>query len=245
MDRARAKTALRSLGIFPQARRWYRRIHPGLRRERAEERSFYRQFVEEGDLCFDIGANVGQTTEALMGCKARVIAVEPNPFCIPVLEWETRGYRDATIVEKAIGAAGGFADLHFDGTDSTASLRADWPYRGSETRRVSVTTLDELIAEFGPPKLCKVDVEGYEPEVFRGLSRPIPIIRFEFGRNELSKAMECLARIEEIGGIRAANLTEGTSTTFAREDYTRTADLIEEIRRSDMVGGNIIVKMDV
>lgn len=239
----RVKSALRGLGLYPRVRYWYRRIKPELRRERERERRFYRQFVAPGDLCFDVGANVGQTLEAMLACRGRVVAIEPNPFCVQALQWEFGSNRDVTIVAKAIGAAGGFAALHFEGTDSTGSLRPDWPFPAREVRQVPVTTLDTLIAQFGLPKVCKVDVEGYELEVFQGLSQPIPIIRFEFHKHELSRGLDCLARLEQIGAIASANLTNEHGTQFLSQDWMSAEALRERMRGLDAPRGDIVVRM--
>jgi hypothetical protein len=62
--------------------------------------------------------------------------------------------------------------------------------------------LDELIDEHGLPAFCKIDVEGFEPEVLRGLSTPLPALAFEFHR-DLPQATEAsLARLEELGNYR-------------------------------------------
>jgi 16S rRNA A1518/A1519 N6-dimethyltransferase RsmA/KsgA/DIM1 with predicted DNA glycosylase/AP lyase activity len=42
-------------------------------------REFYRPFIPKGSLVFDIGANVGEYTQAFLDLGARVVAVEPNP----------------------------------------------------------------------------------------------------------------------------------------------------------------------
>jgi hypothetical protein len=40
--------------------------------------TFYRNFIRNGDLCFDIGANIGTRTEAFLELGAKVVAVEPQ-----------------------------------------------------------------------------------------------------------------------------------------------------------------------
>ena len=40
--------------------------------------SFYRNFISENDLVFDVGANVGNRTRIFVKLGARVIAIEPQ-----------------------------------------------------------------------------------------------------------------------------------------------------------------------
>jgi FkbM family methyltransferase len=44
---------------------------------------------------------------------------------------------------------------------------------------VETTTLDSLISEYGVPHYLKVDVEGFETSVFRGLHTAISYLSFE------------------------------------------------------------------
>jgi len=34
--------------------------------------------------------------------------------------------------------------------------------------------------EYGLPHFCKIDVEGFEEQALAGLSRPLPVLSFEF-----------------------------------------------------------------
>jgi FkbM family methyltransferase len=208
-EKMSTETALKSIvkksGVYPLARHLYRRFNTALRQERAALKRFYAQFVKPNDLCFDIGANVGQTTEALLDLGARIIAVEPNPLCFPVLNWQFGRNPRVTLVRKAVGAATGSAVLNYHGTDSTASILTDWPFENTSSQAVELTTLDELIHQFGRPRLCKVDVEGYEVEVFQGLTQPIPVIDFEIHPGILRWAREVLHRLSTIGQITGAN----------------------------------------
>jgi hypothetical protein len=47
---------------------------------------------------------------------------------------------------------------------------------------VPLVTLDELIARYGEPQFCKIDVEGFEHEVLSGLSQPLPALSFALTR---------------------------------------------------------------
>ncbi len=46
---------------------------------------FYAQFIQPGDLCFDIGAHVGNRVLVWSRLGARIVAVEPQPACLALL----------------------------------------------------------------------------------------------------------------------------------------------------------------
>src|SRR5690349_1606371 len=51
-----------------------------IRKEKKRRRmiGFYSQFVHKGDLCFDIGANIGDWSVVFLSLGASVVAVEPQ-----------------------------------------------------------------------------------------------------------------------------------------------------------------------
>ena len=87
---------------------------------------------------------------------------------------------------------------------AAASRGVAWQDRGE----VAVTTLDELIARHGRPRFCKLDVEGFEAEVLRGLSAPIPALSLEYLPAAIGVALEAVERLAGLGAYRF-NLTEG------------------------------------
>jgi len=245
MNKARIKSILRTAGLYEPVRRWYRRLDPQARKMRDEEHRFYRQFVAAGDLCFDVGANVGQSLESILACGGKVVSVEPNPLCMRSLRRQFGTDPRVTLVEKAIGSKVGHAEFHFSGTSGTGSLRSDWPFPANELQRVEVTTLDELISQYGRPAFCKVDVEGCETEVFAGLSQPIRRICFEYHRSELPRALACLDRLQSIGPVEAARVGGfGHNETVASE-WLPLADMVELLGRTHDGVGDIVVQMTV
>ena len=71
-------------------------------------RRFYSSLLKRDALVFDIGANVGTTTAALVAAGARVIAVEPNPDCVRHIELITA--RDSVeVLQAAVGERDGLA----------------------------------------------------------------------------------------------------------------------------------------
>lgn len=186
------KPCLQRVGLYPWARTVYRSLDSHHRTERYLRRKFFAQLVAQDDLCFDIGANVGQTIEALVHQGARVVALEPNPNCLPALRHQFGRNDRVTIVSKAVGQAPGVGRLHFQGTSATASLRPNWTASDDQVVDVEITTLKELMETYGAPRLLKVDVEGFEVEVFKALERPVPIIYFEMHASELGMCSRSL-----------------------------------------------------
>ena len=172
---------------------------------------FFRTFIAPGDLCFDVGAHVGNRVRAWAALGAQVIALEPQPICLRFLERWYGHNPQVTIVDAAVGAAPGTLDLQVSkATPTVTSLSSQWidavqqvdGFAGvtwDTAIPVTVTTLDRLIAQYGVPAFCKIDVEGYELEVLRGLSQPVPALSIEFVPAALDVTFACLDRLTALG----------------------------------------------
>jgi hypothetical protein len=92
---------------------------------------------------------------------------------------------------------------------------ANWRgQRWDAARRVRVTTLDALIAEYGAPDFIKIDVEGHEAEVLAGLTRPSPALSFEIVTAARAAGQAALARAAALG-YRRFRLALGESGRFS------------------------------
>ncbi|MGZ5689635.1 MAG: FkbM family methyltransferase [Caldimonas sp.] len=197
------------LRLYRPVRSLYRQIanREGLRQLKAQQ-AVYGAFVKPGDLCFDVGANRGVKSEALLRVGGRVVAVEPQPECVAELRERLDHFRGFQCLESAVGAEVGTATLHIADCDVLSSVRPDWfgmEGRWASSIRVPMTTLDALIAAYGEPRYCKIDVEGLELDVLRGLTRRLPYLSFEF---HVSPALNpvtvaCLRRLAELGPYEA------------------------------------------
>lgn len=239
------KSLLNKLGLYPFARTIYRKISPLHRRDCVNNKSFFASIISDGDLCFDIGANVGQTIEALVAINARVVAIEPNPNCIPVLNYQFKNNPNVTILQIAMGASASKAKLNFTGTESTASMRDDWPFPNEQTIEVELSTLDNLIAEYGRPKLIKVDVEGFELDVFKGLNQAVPLIYFEMHGNEFNEALNILNRLSAIGEVVGVKVISGDNSSWLINEWVNIDDIAVKLSNQLPHHANIIVKMKV
>jgi FkbM family methyltransferase len=209
-------------------------------------RRFYQQFVTSNGLVFDIGAHVGDRTRALRALGAEVVAVEPQPAAFQCLKWLFAGSARVHLVNAAVSDREGEITLNINlrnPTVSTASAdfvaAADgaqgWAdQRWEETRTVPATTLDALIARFGMPDFCKIDVEGFEAAALAGLSQSVPALSFEFTTIQRPVAFRCIERLEALGAYRY-NLSLGESFAMEYERWLSAreiADLIAALPHS-------------
>jgi FkbM family methyltransferase len=128
--------------------------------------------VKPGDRIWDVGANVGLYTCKLSGAageEGRVWAFEPSPMNRERLQAAVAGARNVVVVPVALGDRDG--SMKFEqGTDAlgaTSRLRES----AAEGIDVRVARGESLVTgqEVAAPNVIKLDVEGFELDVLRGL----------------------------------------------------------------------------
>lgn len=241
-----ARRALDGVGVYQRLRAsrvydlYWRTVDRRIVEKRDCDVRHYREWLEgldSGGLIFDIGANHGAKTDVFLRLGARVIAVEPDPMNQLILrqkfiDWRLTP-RPVTIVGQAVSNVNTVGTMWIDKPGSAKNtlspkwvetLRKDTNRFGhslafrSQTT-VTTTTLDDLIATYGPPFFIKIDVEGLEVAVLRGLHQVVPYLSFEVNLPEFrSEGLECidiLAGITDTGRfnyvVDGAQHTAGTS----------------------------------
>jgi FkbM family methyltransferase len=164
----------------------------------------YADFVHPNDLVFDIGANIGAHTKVFLRLGAKVVAIEPQRLCAAALR---RSFGDrATIVNAAVSSEEGTGLLR-SASLTVATISNDFIRRTTESDRfgkvswlgketVYTTTFDALVARYGIPAFTKIDVEGHEASVLKGLSHTLPALSLEFHPEMLDEANQCIRHLE-------------------------------------------------
>ena len=211
------KACARKLGLYRFARRIHRNI---LNREELHafqaEVAFYSQFIEAGALCFDVGANYGTKSEIFLKLGANVVAFEPQPDCFAELNARIGSHPRLVALNSAVGNIHGDMELYVEKHRTASSFIMEWQGEIERTIKVSVTTLDKAIAKYGVPQFCKIDVEGFELEVFKGLSKAIPNLSFEYHLkgDGIVRALACLEYLSRFGELRI-NINPAETPIFA------------------------------
>jgi FkbM family methyltransferase len=220
--------------------------------------SFYSQFLGKGDLCFDVGANLGNRTEVFLRLGARVVAVEPQAECVKYLEKRFGGNSAVVLVKKALGAQEGTMPLAVCTHIGASSMSKEWVDKVSRSGRlaksvrweknidVQVTTLDTLIVTYGLPTFCKIDVEGFEYEVLKGLSRPINSLSFELTPEVIDTALAIVTYLGKIGNYEF-NFSSGDSMGFAASAWQSPSQITNSLTSLSRRGvfGDVYARVSV
>jgi len=211
-----------------------------------------RNFVEAGQIIFDVGANIGQKADFFIGIGAQVICFEPQPNCVEVLNQKYGNNPQVTIINKGLAEHPGEMQLSISSDLNVLSTFSEkWKtgrFAGVNWDReitVEISTLDEMIQLFGCPQFCKIDVEGLEYLVLKGLSQPIPCLSFEFTIEFIDDAKKSIAHLETLG-YKLFNLAKGEDSHLALGEWVSSPRLFESILSSNehQLWGDIYAKFE-
>jgi len=90
--------------------------------------------------------------------------------------------------------------------------------------------LDNLIDVYGLPLFIKIDVEGYEVNVLRGLRRPVPFISFEVNLSEFrAEGLECVELLERLAPRGGFNFATDCRLGFSMNCWLQRAEFAEAL----------------
>lgn len=214
---------------------------------------FYGTFIKSGDLCFDIGASYGNRSQTFINLGAKVVALEPQ---IDPFKFLNRKFKNKIIIEnKAVSSTKGKMKMLVSDYSALSSLSPQWVETVSKKRfsgikwdktiEVDVVTIDMLIQKYGIPDFCKIDVEGHEYELLKGLTVPIKMLSFEFTIPEFKDiAIDCINYLSSLGKI-LCNYSQGEKLEFGLNRWLEKEDFISffiNLNDPNIVDGDIYIK---
>ena len=140
------------------------------------------QLISPGDWVIDVGANIGHYTyrfSNLVGPGGRVLSIEPMPQTFALLAANVLELRNSNVSLLNVAASETFGEVSFDIPYLDSGLKnyymAAIDPDGKE-RKVMSMPLDSLSFD-RKVSLIKIDVEGHELSVFRGMDNLIKSFR--------------------------------------------------------------------
>jgi len=244
------RSIIRGLGLYSFSIKLENKIVTALQKNKQKE--LYSLFVKPNGLCFDVGANVGNRTALFLELGANVVMVEPQKECYEALE---KRFPDLPLIKKGLGEKesteklyvsdvsliSSFSKSHVDQMQEDRFKGANW----DKTIDIEMTTLDNLIKEHGVPDFCKIDVEGYEYDVLKGLSQPLKSLSIEYIVPENKEVvLNCIKHLSNLGKIEC-NLSHGESMKFHLGKWKDGAEMIEYVQSQDFIDtsyGDVYIK---
>jgi FkbM family methyltransferase len=152
-------------------------------------------FCRAGDTAVDIGANSGQSIISIrtVNCVANIVSFEPNPFLADILQRLKNYYSDLEIYMLGLGDSDEERDLYIPVVDGLLITPPEQKqYIQQLGTRPDVYLLRETIRTVRgdnlglTPSLMKIDAEGFELNIVRGLVNTIsqyrPLLMIEKSR---------------------------------------------------------------
>lgn len=146
----------------------------------------YERILAPADTYVDVGAHVGfhaLIARRCVGDEGRIVAIDPQPYnCEKILtNCRANDFSNILTIVAVAGGKSGFVTLNDQSSrDKSRLTMALTPVNDRPRQfRVPMIRLDGLFDDLGlrSVELLKIDVEGFEPEVLKGLGRHISMVR--------------------------------------------------------------------
>jgi len=139
-----------------------------------DDMAFLLHFLRPEDSFFDIGANVGSYTLLASGvCRANSTAIEPVASTFEILSKNIELNKLQAKVSLVNAVAGGVAStIVFTQNEDTGNHVVSADESKADSAELPVITIDSLLTK-NTPALIKMDVEGYETEVLKGMLKTL------------------------------------------------------------------------
>lgn len=139
-------------------------------------RACLKRLLKPGETAVDIGANIGLLTMACaraVGFEGKVYSFEPEKRMADLLERSLamNGLAQVSLLRKAVSAKPGTLTFNVSTIPGHSSLYALPKAEAGHKQKVEVVRLDDVIPAGASVDVVKIDVEGAEMDVVKGMDR--------------------------------------------------------------------------
>lgn len=196
------------------------------------------KFFAPGDIYFDVGAHKGDKADFFLSKGHECVLIEPQPKMVDHLQYKYKDEPLAHIIPKGLGKEIDILEMSISSSEPALStFSEDWKLGSfittvwDQKKDIQITTLDLLIKKYGSPRFIKIDVEGHELEVLRGLTSKVGIISIEFTSEYINNALKCILYLDTLGYTKF-NLSLGESPSFGLKNFVHKNELITILIKS-------------
>lgn len=205
------------------------------------KQNFYKKLIQKDSLCFDVGAHLGDRVSTWLNIGASVVAFEPQPKFAKYL---TKKFKDVSSFHlENIGLSGSEGKMNFNVCNRYPTLSSlqgkEWEAQLNKNSSLNITfdaiheievsTLDQMINKHGVPQFIKIDVEGHEHEVLKGLTQKVACLSFEFLSFAEFNMQQCLDYMEGLG-YQKFNWSYAETFEFQSNQWLNRAELESSIK---------------
>lgn len=186
-------------------------------------------------IAFDIGANIGQTVDELLPNYDKIICFEPNPSLVTIIKDKFFNNDKITIEELGLSDKIETKKFNISNSHVVSIFSEDWinnsrftnVYNWDTSIDVKTTTLDEVIDKYGIPYFIKIDVEGYEYEVIKGLTKLLEntYFAFEWAEEQYLIVNKTIKYLKELGYNNFTYTYQDSLLTLENISWSKWEDL--------------------
>jgi FkbM family methyltransferase len=219
------------LGFYRPLRALDRIVRPRMRERLASHVELYRSLLAPSSLCIDVGANVGEMSDAMLRAGMRVLAFEPQVAVLPELLARCGDHPKFRLITAGVSNEPGVLTLFTRGLHGQSGFNREWGTSATlGDAYVPVIPLEYALRN-EVPRYIKIDVEGWELRVLEGLQTPVYMVSIEFhlglGAEQIEMTKKCLRRLYQLDPSYEVNVTPSERATLLWKQWRPLRDVLD------------------